>query len=189
MAVMNPFRKPQGIAVSEAMPYEKHADLIIRKAGPFNAGPPLDLLRQSLITPNDLFFVRNHGNVPSIDPETYRLTISGLVEEPLSFSLADLRHYPKANVLATLQCAGNRRQEFMAFRAINGEVPWGPEAISTAVWGGVRLRHLLLTARLKASAQHVAFAGLDQVLAGGDTTHFGGSIPCAKALSPEVILA
>lgn len=169
--------------------FGKRQDLIIRKDDPFNAGPPLGLLRQSLITPTDLFFVRNHGTVPSIDSESYRLVINGLVEKPLSLPLEEIRQYPKATVMATLQCAGNRRQEFIAFRSINGEVPWGPEAISTALWSGVRLRHLLLRAGPDPKALHIAFRGLDKVLNNGSTISFGGSIPRAKAMSPEVILA
>jgi sulfite oxidase len=113
--------------------FGKHQDLIIRKDDPFNAGPPLNLLRQSLITPTDLFFVRNHGTVPDIDSETYRLAITGLVEKQLSLSLEEIKQHPKATVMATLQCAGNRRQKFMAFRSINGEVTWGPE-----VWKMIR---------------------------------------------------
>src|SRR5215510_4066611 len=75
---MKALKHYQDVIRRDELPFEKHRDLIVRKDVPFNAGPPLDLLRQSLITPNNLFFVRNHGNVPEVDPESYRLLITGL---------------------------------------------------------------------------------------------------------------
>ena len=41
------------------------------------AETPKELLIGSLITPNDLFYVRNHLPVPHIKPEQYRLRIEG----------------------------------------------------------------------------------------------------------------
>ena len=35
---------------------------------PFNAEPPLTVITDSFITPNELFYVRNHLPVPTIDP-------------------------------------------------------------------------------------------------------------------------
>src|SRR5205085_266415 len=40
-----------------------------------------------------------------------------------------------------------------------------------------------------ASAGHVAFSGLDLAEEEGELTEFGGSVPLAKASSPEVLLA
>ena len=39
---------------------------------PFNAEPPLTVITDSFITPNELFYVRNHLPVPTIDPTTFR---------------------------------------------------------------------------------------------------------------------
>jgi sulfite oxidase len=174
----------------EKTAFGKNPDLIIRREEPFNAGPPPELARASYITPTDVFFVRNHGGVPVIDPAHFRLSIGGLVHNTLSLSLAQLREeFPKVTCVAALQCAGNRRKELMKVAEIQGEVPWDMEAVSNAEWGGVSLRLLLQVAGIKAEAQHLAFSGLDEVLAGGRKTNFGGSIPKEKGLSPEVILA
>jgi sulfite oxidase len=35
--------------------------------------------------------VRNHGDVPDVDPEAWRLEVDGLVGRPLRLSLAELR--------------------------------------------------------------------------------------------------
>jgi sulfite oxidase len=177
--------------ISLAMtPFGKHPDLIVQSKDPFNAGPPLELLRQALVTPMELFFVRNHGSVPNVDQTHYRLSITGMVKRSLQLSLDEIRNgFPKSTVMATLQCAGNRRQELMAMAPIPGEVPWGAEAISNAMWSGVPLQEVSLAAGIELEAQHVAFTGLDEVEKGRRIFGFGGSIPIDKALSPDVLLA
>jgi len=47
--------------------FGKHPRLLVRQEEPFNGGPPPDLLLDSFATPNELFFVRSHGNVPEVD--------------------------------------------------------------------------------------------------------------------------
>ncbi len=169
--------------------FDKHPRLLVRQEEPFNGGPPSDLLLDSFATPNELFFVRSHGNVPEVDRAAWRLTIDGLVERPLSLSLEDLRRFPRASAAATLQCAGNRRSELIAFAPIPNELPWGSEAISNAGWSGVPLREVLAAAGPRAGARHAAFTGLDETERHGHRFQFGGSIPLEKALHSEVLLA
>jgi len=170
--------------------FGKHSDLIVRSDDPFNGGPPPGLLRRHFITPTNLFFVRNHAPVPSVDPTTYRLIVDGLVRAPLQLSLDDLRaRFSRVTVAATVVCAGNRRRELMALKPVPGEVPWDTEAISTAEWGGTPLRAVLDAAGVQPTSRHVAFIGLDQVEKNGERFGFGGSIPIEKAMSPEVLLA
>ncbi len=168
---------------------EKHPDLIVRTAEPFNAGPPPQLLARHWVTPTELFFVRNHGTVPEPDAATYRLVVHGGTAGSLSLSLADLRRFPRQTVTATLQCAGNRRRELLDLRDIPGEVPWDLEAISQGEWGGVSLYHVLELAGIRPGLAHVAFTGLDEVERRGRRFGFGASIPLDKALGPEVLLA
>lgn len=167
-----------------------HGELHVRRSEPLLAETPLDLLRSSVVTPNELFFVRNHGAVPDVDPASYRLTIGGLVERPLALSLADLRErFAGATVDSVLACAGNRRGELAEVAPLPGQTPWGAGAIGCARWSGVRLRDVLLAAGMRPGAGHVAFAGLDRAPAGERTEEFAGSIPVEKALAPEVLLA
>ncbi|HYG61204.1 MAG TPA: molybdopterin-dependent oxidoreductase [Thermoanaerobaculia bacterium] len=170
-------------------PFGKHRGLLVRQEDPFNGGPDLPLLRRSFLTPNDLFFVRNHGAVPEVDASSYRLVVGGRVQRPLRFSLEELRRLPRMTVDATLQCAGNRRLEMAAVAPIPGELGWGAEAISTAKWGGVALRDLLAAVAPEPGAGHVAFTGLDETERHGHRFCFGGSIPLEKAMSSEVLLA
>jgi sulfite oxidase len=168
----------------------KHSDLIIHEQTPFNAEPPLKLLRQSFITPKELFYVRNHGSIPEVDLAEYRLSVTGSVSQQLNLSLNEIREkFPKHTVMATLQCAGNRRDGLIQVQPIPGEEPWQAQAIGNAIWGGVPLREVLLAAGIEADTKHVAFSGLDEVEKEEKTFGFGGSIPIEKAMSPEVLLA
>ena len=169
----------------------KHPEFFVRQQTPFNGGPPLSLLVRNQITPTGLFFVRNHGNIPEVNIATYRFEVTGQVRRPLSVSLDELQgDFPIQSLFATLQCAGNRREQMMAYRPIPNELGWGSEAISHAVWTGVPLRALLLTAGVQAGEDlHVEFTGLDETERLGQRFQFAGSIPLRKALASEVLLA
>jgi sulfite oxidase len=168
---------------------DRHPRFLVRQESPLNGGPAPDVILDSFVTPNELFFVRNHGDIPQVDREAFRLTVDGLADQPLTLSLADLRRFPRVSAAATLQCAGNRRSELIGFAPIPGELPWGSEAISHAEWSGVRLRDVLAAAGPQAGARHAAFLGLDEAERHGHRFPFGGSIPLGKALHPEVLLA
>jgi sulfite oxidase len=171
----------------------KRAEFIVRSEDPFNGGPPPAQIIRSPITPNDLFFVRCHGNVPEVDSGKYRLEVTGNVSKPLSLSLDDIKNnFERVSIPATLQCSGNRREELIRVTPIPNELPWGTEAISHAVWAGVRLRDVLADSGVDGKAYshlHVDFVGLDETERLGNRFQYGGSIPVAKALRNEVVLA
>lgn len=169
----------------------KHSGFIFRTSEPPNGGPPPELMLRDFATAEELFYVRNHGPTPAVDVNTYRLRVSGLVAQELSLSLDDLRlDFPAHTVPATLQCAGNRRTDLIRVAPIPGEVPWGGEAISHGEWTGARLADVLAAAGLDAAAaRHVEFIGLDRAEKEGKRYDFGGSIPVAKALAGETLLA
>lgn len=166
--------------------------LIVHSESPLNAEPPLDRLRAAYVTPQRDFYVRSHGDVPDIDPAAYRLRIGGLVGTPLELSLDDLRaRFPRREVAATMQCAGNRRADMQPVRPTSGD-PWAPGAIGNAAWGGVALADVLRAAGAADGAGlHVALAALDTCEAEGEPAPFPYevSIPIAKATAPEVLLA
>jgi sulfite oxidase len=159
--------------------------LIARQESPFNGEPALEKLADAWLTPWEQFFVRSHGAAPQIDAAAFRLQIEGLVERPQSFSVADLRErFPFATTFATLTCAGNRRDEFSAEKAIAG-VQWNAGAIGNAQWGGCRLSDVLKYIGLKAEAKHVWLEGMDDIADPATSTSapFGGSISLEKALA------
>jgi sulfite oxidase len=170
--------------------YGKRADLIVHELEPFNAETGLAALAEGPLTATDAFYVRGHGAVPEIDPATWRLRVDGAVERALELDLATLRDaFREREVIATLQCAGNRRAGLSAIRDIPGEAPWGPGATGTATWTGVALADVLGLAGPLDQAAHVGFDGADLCPEARPAQRFGGSIPLDKACRPEVLLA
>ncbi|MGQ0701606.1 MAG: sulfite oxidase [Gemmatimonadales bacterium] len=153
-----------------------------------NGGCRSARLVEHFLTPIERFFTRSHAAVPPIDPTTWQLEVNGLVERPARYRLDDLHRFPQRRLTATLVCAGLRRSEFLALGPLPGELPWGPEAVSTGEWSGVRLAEILRAAGVKDQAGYVELIGLDCVERHGVQFGFGGSIPLGKALD-DVLLA
>jgi sulfite oxidase len=168
----------------------KDPRLEVLSAEPFNAQTPLRELIATHITPTPLFFARNHAPIPRLAENDHLLSLGGMVLRPLSLRVADLRaNFPAAEITATIQCAGNRRDELIAVRPIPGETPWGASALSNATWRGTPLAAVLEAAGVLDGAAHVAFLGRDQCQKEGRSFGFGGSIPLARALQGDVLLA
>jgi len=139
----------------------------------------------SFLTPVTHFFVRNHMHEPAtLDAGTWKLTVGGEVENPLTLTLADLLKFETHSVTNTLECAGNGR----AFE--DPHVPgiqWAKGAVGTARFSGPRLRDILRRAGVKPSGKHVMFHGLDEVP--GKVPPFIRSIPMEKALDDDTLVA
>lgn len=145
---------------------------------------PVDFMN-SFITPERHFYVRNHMHMPGdVDPATWKLSISGDVQQPVTIDLSELSKFPTRSITNTLECAGNGR----AFqRPIVPGVQWQRGAVSTARFEGPRLRDVLARAGLKPSGKHISFRGLDQVP--GRVPPFIRSIPIEKALDGDTLIA
>ena len=66
----------------------------------------------SWLTPNERLFVRSHFGLPpaeAVHPDSWRLTVKGLVKEALSVGLKDLRQFEEVTLTVVLQCSGNGR--------------------------------------------------------------------------------
>ena len=176
-----------GTLAAEATVAEQ-AGMIVHGLEPHNSETRLDRLIESWITPNDLFYVRSHAPVPQVDVKQFRLSIEGLVKKPLQVSLDQLQTgFMQRAVVATLTCAGNRRNEHSAVKEVEG-VPWQAGAIGNAKWSGVTLSDLLKKAGLKEGAKHVWFEGSDQIQRSGGVIPFGASIPLDKAMSDDAAM-
>eukprot|EP01101_Sappina_pedata_P004700 TRINITY_DN2029_c3_g1_i1.p1 TRINITY_DN2029_c3_g1~~TRINITY_DN2029_c3_g1_i1.p1 ORF type:complete len:416 (-),score=135.56 TRINITY_DN2029_c3_g1_i1:24-1271(-) len=116
---------------------------------PFAGEPRKDKIVGQFITPVEHHFARNLANIPVI-PQDYRLEVSGLVSNPLSLSIQDLKEkFAQVEVIATMQSAGNRRKEFVDhITHIHGEIHWGAQTIGNAKWTGVRLKDVLAAAQI-----------------------------------------
>ena len=182
--MLNPFRSKPTSAVI------RNDNLIVHSQEPFNAEPPTDRLRAAFLTPQHHFYVRSHGAIPVLDEAAYRLRVEGRVATKLDLGLDELRsRFPERRVVATMQCAGNRRADMQRVRPTSGD-PWAPGAVGTAEWTGVTLAAVLRAAGAEEGTDlHVAFQSADQCEMEGKSFWFGASIPMAKALADEVLLA
>ena len=170
------------------------ADLIYRTKAPRNGEPRLDKLVENWITPTPQFYIRSHGANPGIVATEFRVSIEGMVEEPLVLSVSELiEKFPASSCTCTVSCAGIRRYEFNKMKEIKG-VPWEEGPIGNAVWSGVRLSDVLKAAGVRSEAKHVWFEGADEVVDGKAAFPFGGSVPMSKLMEddesmPGVLLA
>jgi sulfite dehydrogenase (cytochrome) subunit A len=141
--------------------YPEKTDLILLTSRPPQLETPMKYFDRA-ITPNDAFFVRYHVfPIPTeVDLATWRLKITGQVEQPLELSMDDLKsRFEPARVVAVNQCSGNSRGRFSP-RVFGGQ--WGDGAMGNAEWVGSRLRDILKRAGVKSGAVDVSFNGLDQ---------------------------
>ncbi|EOD52766.1 putative sulfite oxidase protein [Neofusicoccum parvum UCRNP2] len=178
---------------------------------PLNREPPVDELISRFIT-EDGNFDRNHGPIPHIDPTTHTLSITAtdpsFLTTPLQLSADDLRsRFRQHEVVAVLQCAGNRRHTMRTqLREVKG-VDWLDGAAMCCVWRGPLLRDVLLAAgAAPPPPSHDDGDGdglerVDSVVdgAGGglhvqfashaarcqEDAWYGASIPLARAMRPE----
>jgi DMSO/TMAO reductase YedYZ molybdopterin-dependent catalytic subunit len=158
--------------------------MILHNDRPEDLETPLAYLN-TWITPVDSFFVRQHIPRPTpIDPNTYRLTINGMVSKPIELTLADLGKLPQYTVPATLECTGNGRGFYTP--KVPG-IQWGRGAVGNAEWRGPRLSDVLKLAGVSQTAAHVEIDGADTGVA--STPDFVRSMPMVKALHPATLLA
>jgi DMSO/TMAO reductase YedYZ molybdopterin-dependent catalytic subunit len=150
-----------------------------------NHGMPLEVLRDP-ITPVGLHYLLIHYDIPAVDPGAWHLSVDGLVQQELTLSLDELRARPAAEVVATMECAGNGRARLDP-RPVSQ--PWLLEAVGTGRWGGVSLSALLEEAGIADGAVEVLFTGLDRGIEGDEEQWFQRSLPLEEALRPEVLLA
>jgi DMSO/TMAO reductase YedYZ molybdopterin-dependent catalytic subunit len=134
-------------------------------------------------TPADRFYTVQHYGHPVVDPVSFQLKVTGLVNRPTSLTIEELRRMGGAELLAGFECSGNR----------------GPlqGLCSNGRWTGVPLRAVLERAGVKAEAREFVFFGADR---GQEEVEFrtqkftveqqfGRSLPREKALSSDPFLA
>jgi DMSO/TMAO reductase YedYZ molybdopterin-dependent catalytic subunit len=144
---------------------------------------PLEALRYA-VTPVGLHYLLIHYDVPAVEADAWRLTISG--ERELELSLDDLRSRPAVEQTVTMECAGNGRARLEP-RPVSQ--PWILEAVGTARWRGTALRPLLEEAGIPEGTVEVLLTGLDRGIEGGDEQSFQRALPLDEARREEVLLA
>ena len=144
----------------------RHPALRVNSEKPFNAETPPQLLTDNFLTPNELFFVRNHLPVPNVDSKHFRLEVTSAGKgRAVTLTLDDLkRKFKPSTITATVQCAGNRRTHMAKFKSVRG-LSWGPSAISNAEWTGVKLVDVLKHCGINEDDfDHIIFEGTCKII-------------------------
>ena len=161
--------------------FKKDPSMVILNDRPWNAEAKAHILDDK-ITPSSKMFVRNNGLVPNqIDINNWSLAIDGeSVLASKSYSLDDLKRFPKYTFQLTLECGGNGRAEFDPPAKGN---QWTLGAVSCAEWSGVRLRDLLQDVGIKDDAVYVGYYGKDTHLSGDPSKNpISRGVPITKAM-------
>jgi DMSO/TMAO reductase YedYZ molybdopterin-dependent catalytic subunit len=164
------------------------AGLVVHRARPLNCETSIPALIGGVVVPNAHFYVRNHFDIPTLDPARWRLQVTGLFERPLSLSLRDLQNMPSQTLVVTLECAGNGRS--LLSPPVEGE-KWALGAVSTAEWTGVPLREVINRAGPTSKARELVFRGADAgpVPDRRDAITFERSLTLEDARDFDVLLA
>ncbi len=110
----------------------------------------------SYVTPNDSFYRIDtaFGQVPQIDPTSWRLRFTGMVDNPYELSFDEIQAMDLSDYVITLSCVSNRV---------------GGNLVGNAIWTGVPLSVLLDRAGVQPGADQVVGRSVDDWTAGFPT--------------------
>ncbi|MEP1231560.1 MAG: sulfite oxidase [Litorimonas sp.] len=180
------------VALAQTTPFDEYgkSGLTVLNDRPLNMETPPHLL-DDRITPRERFFVRNNGLPPTVDEaalENWTITIDGLVDKPLTFSIDDLkRQFDTVTLQLQMECGGNGRKFYEPGASGN---QWTFGAIGCAEWTGVRLKDVLESVGVKPEAIYTAHYGADSHLSGDSSKQpLSRGMPISKALDEHNIIA
>jgi sulfane dehydrogenase subunit SoxC len=133
---------------------------------------------QGIITASSLHYERHHSGVPDLDPATHTLTVHGLVNRQLVFTLEELKRFPSVSRIFFLECSGNTSSEW---RGANVRDVQGTHGLtSCSEWTGVWLSTILRECGLTPAATWI-------LAEGADAARVARSIPIAKAMKDVLV--
>jgi DMSO/TMAO reductase YedYZ molybdopterin-dependent catalytic subunit len=139
------------------------------------------------VTPNDRMFVRNNLLTPDLAESGHRLSVKGLVDKELTFTVAELKKaFPAVTLQGMLECAGSGRQGYVPNASGTRWLVTGGMGCPT--WTGVRLRDVLAAAGVRSNGAHVAGQGGDFGVV-ATAAPVIRSIPMAKAMDSDTLIA
>ena len=100
------------------------------------------------VTDNDDFYLVQQYGQPDLEKDTWRLHITGMVENELEISLSELMSREATERQIGFECGGNSQRLFHGL-------------IGNADWRGVSLRDILQQAGIQEGAKEIVFFGAD----------------------------
>jgi len=173
---------PHSVLAGQVFPGQGEADEPV----PFLDMPPTPQHRldwgtlDSWITPQEQVFNVQHYGIPEVDAKAFRLEITGLVENPKTFTLDELKALPRQDQLMTLECSGSGvSKKFM-------------NAIYNGKWTGTPLAPILKECGIRPQALEAVFFGADrkeETLRKGTERELTVEVPFGRSMSLEDALS
>ncbi|MGI8586895.1 MAG: molybdopterin-dependent oxidoreductase [Chloroflexia bacterium] len=117
------------------------------------------------ITPVSNFYITTKNITdPSVDAAKWSLSILGMVENPATYTIDQIKAMPKIKVIHTLECISN---------TVGGPL------IGNARWAGVHLADLVTKARPKSGVMDVVFRAADD---------YSDSVPLSVVMDKDAML-
>ena len=143
------------------------------------------------ITPNPLYFQRNHFPLPSIPNSSlddWNIVLDGSSDINDQINLKDLKALPKTTLSVTTECAGNNRLDVSP--PVSGN-QFESGAVSSAYWTGTPLSAVLTKMNLSSDVVEILFEGADDGIPepGQVKQTYQRSLPLDVAFHPDTILA
>lgn len=133
------------------------------------------------ITPLDQFFAVSHYHAPTINLDSWRLKVEGLIDHPVELSLDQIKSRPRKELIATLECSGN------------GAGPGFMGAVGNARWAGTSLAALLKECGVRPQAVEAAFWGADtgkeKIRDAEYEQNFARALSMGDAMRDDILLA
>lgn len=135
---------------------------------------PVDGITPYITPTEDFFRIDTALRIPRVNADTWKLRITGMVDQPYEINFEDLLSMEAIEEPITLQCVSN-------------EV--GGDLVGTAVWQGVRLTDLLERAGIQPGATQIIGESVDDFTAGFPTELLsdGRSALVAYAMNGELL--
>ena len=178
---------PEALA-QKAMTVDGKDGLTVLNDRPVNAETPPHLLNDD-VTPTSRHFIRNNGIPPeNTSADGWSLTVDGLVNNPMTLSIADLKSkFEVVTERLVVECGGNGRAFFDPPAKGN---QWSLGAVACSEWTGVRYADVLKAAGVKDSVIYTAHVGADSHLSGKEgKLAISRGVPIEKAMNPHNLIA
>lgn len=159
---------------------EREAFIALDPSGFFIRHPPKPHNLDTFITHDDDLFQTIHMGAAVVDPEKWRLVVTGLVQRPFTLDLNTIKSMPRKTIVSFHECFGSPVKPAT-------EALW---RVGNVKWTGVPLKHILHLAQPLSTATYVWSEGLDRgEFFGVKADRYQKDLPIAKAMSEEVLLA
>ncbi len=162
----------------------KDEKLVVLGERPLVAETPETLLDDDTTT-TARFFIRNNGQIPDSagDPDKWKITIDGEVNNKLELTLGDLKaKFKPFTRRMVLECGGNGRSFFTPQARGN---QWTNGGAGCAEWTGVRMSDLLESVGVRHTATFTGHYGADRSLADASKDALSRGVPIRKAMDPN----